>query len=93
MICAVGLEYRDYPTLIEAVHGLPVQAFGSCQPMVEKRDTTADSQIPDNVLVVASRSTSCVTCMLPVSSCNAALPGRFPSGVTAILEAMAMEKL
>ncbi|MEJ2750933.1 MAG: glycosyl transferase family 1, partial [Anaerolineae bacterium] len=52
IISSVGLEFRDYPTLVDAVRGLDVQvvvAAGS--PWSKRPDTTADQEIPDNVLV------------------------------------------
>ena len=52
VISAVGLEYRDYPTLMDAVRGLPVQAvLAAASPWSKRRDTTTDVTLPENVLV------------------------------------------
>jgi len=93
-ICAVGLERRDYPTLIEAVRGLDVHlivAAGS--PWSKRADTTAGQEIPPNVTVrrfnqyelrqVYADSRFLVMPLYDVD---------FQAGVTAILEAMAMER-
>ena len=51
-ICAVGLEFRDYPTLFRAVRDLDVHvevAAGS--PWSQKPDSSADAQPPPNVHV------------------------------------------
>jgi glycosyltransferase involved in cell wall biosynthesis len=94
LISAVGLEYRDYATLLEAVRGLSVQAVvAAASPWSKMPDTTAGTQLPENVLVrrfsqyelrelyAASRFV-----VMPLD------PVDFQAGVTAILEAMAMGK-
>lgn len=94
IICSVGLEFRDYPTLLEAVKGMDIQvvvAAGS--PWSKRADTTEGQEIPDNVLVrrfsqyelrdVYAMSDFVV---MPLFAVN------FQAGVTAILEGMAMEK-
>jgi glycosyltransferase involved in cell wall biosynthesis len=94
LISAVGLEYRDYSTMMEAVQGLPVQAVvAAASPWSKRPDTTAGTQLPENVLVrrfsqyelrelyAASRFV-----VMPLD------PVDFQAGVTAILEAMAMGK-
>jgi glycosyltransferase involved in cell wall biosynthesis len=94
IICAVGLEYRDYPTLIEAVRGLPVQVvLAAASPWSKRRDTSAGKQLPKNVIVhrfsqyelreLYAASKFVVMPLYPVD---------FQAGVTAILEAMAMGK-
>ena len=94
VISAVGLEYRDYPTLIEAVRGLPVQAvLAAASPWSKQRDTTVGSQLPDNVLV--HRFTQYELRELYAASEFVVMPlypVDFQAGVTAILEAMAMGK-
>jgi len=93
-ICSVGLEFRDYPTLLEAVRGLDVRVvLAAASPWSKRPDTTAASEIPENVLVrrfnqydlrrvyAASRFV-----VMPLYEVN------FQAGVTAILEAMAMGK-
>lgn len=92
LICAVGLEFRDYPTLIEAVRDLDVQVvIAAASPWSKRADTTHGQQIPENVIVrrfsqyelrelyAASR-----VMVMPLYEVN------FQAGVTAILEAMAM---
>lgn len=94
MICAVGLEFRDYPTLLKAVKGLDIQVvIAAASPWSKRSDTTAGHEIPDNVTVrrfsqyelrdlyAASRFV-----VLPLYNVN------FQAGVTSILEGMAMEK-
>ncbi len=94
MVCAVGLEFRDYPTLLEAVKGLDIQVvIAAASPWSKRSDTTAGQEIPDNVMVrrfsqyelrdlyAASRFV-----VLPLYNVN------FQAGVTSILEGMAMEK-
>jgi glycosyltransferase involved in cell wall biosynthesis len=94
-ICSVGLEYRDYPTLLEAVRGLEglrvVIAAGS--PWSKRADSTAGEQIPANVTVrrftqleLRDLYARCRFVVVPL--CDVA----FQAGVTTILEAMAMGK-
>lgn len=94
VISAVGLEYRDYHTLMEAVRGLPVQAvLAAASPWSKRRDTTTGMQLPENVLVHSFsryelRELYAVSrfVVMPLH------PVDFQAGVTAILEAMAMGK-
>jgi glycosyltransferase involved in cell wall biosynthesis len=94
MICAVGLECRDYPTLMAAVRGLEADVVvAAASPWSKRPDSTEGQAIPDNVLVrrfsqhqlrdlyAASRLV-----VMPLDNVN------FQAGVTAILEAMAMGK-
>ena len=94
VISAVGLEYRDYPTLIEAVRGLSVQVvLAAASPWSKQRDTTAGGHLPDNVLV--QRFTQYELRELYAASQFVVMPlypVDFQAGVTAILEAMAMGK-
>ncbi len=94
VISAVGMEYRDYPTLVEAIRGLPVQAvLAAASPWSKMHDTTSGAQLPDNILVhrfsqyelreLYAASQFVVMPLYPVD---------FQAGVTAILEAMAMGK-
>lgn len=94
VICAVGLERRDYETLIDAVRGLDVRVvIAAASPWSKQSDTTQGRQLPDNVIVrkfsqfelrlVYHRSAFLVMPLEPVE---------FQAGVTAILEAMAMGK-
>jgi len=94
IICAVGLEFRDYPTLMQAVKGLDVQVvIAAASPWSKREDTTADQEIPDNVLV--RRFTQYELRELYAQSAFLVMPlynVNFQAGVTALLEAMAMEK-
>jgi glycosyltransferase involved in cell wall biosynthesis len=94
LISAVGLEYRDYPTLMEAAHGLPVQVvLAAASPWSKRHDTTDGAQIPENVLV--RRFTQYELRELYAASRFVVMPlyhVDFQAGVTAILEAMAMGK-
>lgn len=93
-ICSVGMERRDYPTLLKAVEGLDVQVvIAAASPWSKYKDTTTGQLIPDNVKVrkfsqyelrqLYSDSRFLVMPLEPVE---------FQAGVTAILEAMAMAK-
>jgi glycosyltransferase involved in cell wall biosynthesis len=94
LICAVGLEFRDYPTLLEAVRGLPVQVVvAAASPWSQRGDSTAGQAIPPNVHV--DRFTQAELRALYACSAFVVMPlydVEFQAGVTAILEAMAMEK-
>ena len=94
MICAVGLERRDYATMCAAVDGLDVDvviAVGShwsTQP-----DLITGKPLPPNVSVctlgfVALRAlyADCLFVVMPLVETD------FQAGVTTILEAMAMGK-
>lgn len=94
ILCSVGLEFRDYPTLIEAARGLDVDVvIAAASPWSKRKDTTAQQEIPPNVHVrkftqyelrgVYNASRFLVMPLYPVN---------FQAGVTAILEAMAMER-
>lgn len=94
-ICSVGLEFRDYPTLMEAVEGLEdlhiVIAAGS--PWSKREDQTKTADIPSNVTV--KRFTQKELCQLYHKSEFVVMPlleNDFQAGITAILEAMALEK-
>jgi glycosyltransferase involved in cell wall biosynthesis len=93
-ICAVGLERRDYPTLLKAVDGMAAQAvLAAASPWAKQPDTTEGQRIPPNVTVqkfnqfelrqVYADSRFLVMPLYDVE---------FQAGVTAILEAMAMGK-
>ncbi len=94
MICSAGLEFRDYPTLMEAVDGMDVQVvLTAASPWSKRADTTAQRPLPPNVTVrrfslyelreLYARSRFVV---VPLYEVN------FQAGVTTILEAMAMGK-
>ncbi len=94
IICSVGLEFRDYPTLLKAVEGLDVQvvvAAGS--PWSKRADSTEDQKIPENVVVrrftqFELRDVYALSEFVVMPLYNVA----FQAGVTAILEGMAMKK-
>lgn len=94
MICAVGLEFRDYPTLIQAVRGLDVEVvIAAASPWSKRADTTAHEEIPENVTVrkfsqyeLRQIYADSLFLVMPLYNVN------FQAGVTAILEAMSMEK-
>jgi glycosyltransferase involved in cell wall biosynthesis len=94
VISAVGLEYRDYPTLMQAVRGLPVQAvLAAASPWSKRRDTTTGMELPENVLV--QRFSQYELRELYAASLFVVMPlypVDFQTGVTAILEAMSMGK-
>ena len=92
MICAAGLERRDYPTLMEAVDGLDVRVvIAAASPWSTKSDSTENRDIPSNVevrrlslfelrdLYAASRFV-----VMPLFDVE------FQAGITTILEAMSM---
>jgi glycosyltransferase involved in cell wall biosynthesis len=94
LICAVGLERRDYPTLLKAVDGLDVEVvIAAASPWSKRSDSTAGQQIPANVTV--RKFTQFELRQLYADSSFLVMPLEdvdFQAGVTAILEAMAMER-
>lgn len=94
MICAVGLEFRDYPTLMAAVRGLDVEVIiAAASPWSKRPDSTQAAEIPPNVTV--RRFSQYELRQLYADSQFVVMPlynVNFQAGVTAILEAMAMEK-
>ena len=93
-ICSVGLEARDYPTLLQAVHGLDLQVIiAAASPWSKRSDTTQGEMIPENVRVsrfsqfeLRQLYADCQFMVMPLYNVN------FQAGVTAILEAMAMSR-
>ena len=93
MICAAGLEFRDYDTLVEAVRGLDVEVVIAAASPWSKRTSGLDDAIPDNVTV-------CKLSLFELRQLYAdarfvVVPLRetdFQAGVTTILEAMAMSR-
>jgi glycosyltransferase involved in cell wall biosynthesis len=94
LICSAGLEHRDYPTLFEAVEGLPVRVVvGAASFWSHQRNTAAGAPLPANVEVGAfdyfalrdlyARAALVVVPLFDVD---------FQAGITTILEAMAMGK-
>jgi glycosyltransferase involved in cell wall biosynthesis len=93
-ICAVGLERRDYPTLLKAVEGLPAKVvIAAASPWSKRSDSTQGQAIPSNVEV--RKFTQFELRQLYADSRFLVMPlenVEFQAGITAILEAMAMER-
>jgi glycosyltransferase involved in cell wall biosynthesis len=94
LICSAGLEFRDYPTLMEAVDGLEVKVvIGAASHWSKRRNAAAQTEAPANVEVdrfdyVALRrlyARSAIV-VVPLDDVD------FQAGVTTLLEAMAMGK-
>jgi glycosyltransferase involved in cell wall biosynthesis len=93
-VCAVGQEYRDYATLLEAVQSLDVRveiAMGS--PWSEKRDGTRGADLPHNVEVrqrdygeLRRLYAESLFTVVPL------LENDMQAGITTIVESMAMER-
>jgi glycosyltransferase involved in cell wall biosynthesis len=92
MICAAGLERRDYPTLMKAVDGLDVRVvIAAASPWSKRADSTSGYSLPDNVEIrkldlfelreLYARSRFVV---MPLEKVE------FQAGITTILEAMSM---
>ncbi len=94
MICAVGLERRDYATLMDAVRDVNVDVvIAAASPWSKQDDTTRHATIPSNVTV--KKFTQFELRQLYADSAFMVMPLHnvtFQAGVTAILEAMAMER-
>ena len=94
-ICAAGLEWRDYPTLIEAVSGMPELSvkLAAASPWSKGRNETEGRTLPPNV--EARRYDYAGLRSLYAESSFVVVPlyeTDFQAGVTTILEAMAMGK-
>jgi len=93
-ICSVGLEFRDYPTLISAVAGLDLELVIAAASYWSKRGNTAEGMpLPANVRVTALdyerlRELYAQSLFVVVPLYNV----EFQAGITVILEAMAMGK-
>jgi len=91
-ICSVGLEARDYPTLLAAVRGLNLRVtIAAASPWSKRADSTQHQDIPENVTV--RRFSQFDLRQLYADSHFMVMPlhnVEFQAGVTAILEAMAM---
>jgi len=93
-ICAVGLERRDYETLLQAVEGLDVHVvIAAASPWSKRTEGVATRTIPDNVTV--QKFTQYQLRQVYADSRFMVMPlenVKFQAGVTAILECMAMGK-
>lgn len=93
-ICSVGLERRDYPTLLRAVDGLDVDVVvAAASPWSKQRENVSGQRIPANVTVrkftqyeLRQLYADCDLLVMPLQ------PVDFQAGITAILEAMSMAK-
>ena len=94
LICSAGLEFRDYPTLVQAVDGLDARVvIGAASYWSRRRNSAADTQIPSNVEVdrfdyqaLRDLYARAAIVVVPLDDVD------FQAGVTTILEAMAMAK-
>jgi glycosyltransferase involved in cell wall biosynthesis len=93
-ISSAGLEWRDYPTLIEAVRGLDIELrLAAASPWSKHEDETAARTLPPNVS--ARRYSYLELRQLYASSRFVVVPlyeNDFQAGVTTMLEAMATGK-
>ena len=93
-ICAVGLERRDYETLLRAVEGLDVHVvIAAASPWAKRAEGVATENVPDNVTV--KKYTQYELRQLYADSLFMVMPlenVKFQAGVTAILEALAMQR-
>ncbi len=94
-ICTVGLEFRDYPTLIEAVREMPLDLkIAAASKWSKRKDSTLNVKLPANVAVGSHNYTElrdlyagCEFVVVPLYETDS-----FQAGITVILEAMAMGK-
>jgi glycosyltransferase involved in cell wall biosynthesis len=94
MICAVGQELRDYPTLVDAVRGVDVDlVIAAASPWSRRADTSAGLDIPPNVEVrgfdlfeLRQLYADANFVVVPLQETD------FQAGITTILEAMSMGK-
>jgi glycosyltransferase involved in cell wall biosynthesis len=93
-ICAVGLERRDYETLLQAVEDLDVHVvIAAASPWSKRAEGVATRTVPSNVTV--RKFTQYELRQLYAESCLMVMPlqnVKFQAGVTAILECLAMGK-
>jgi glycosyltransferase involved in cell wall biosynthesis len=94
MVCAVGQERRDYPTLAAAVGGLDADvAIAAISPWSKYTDTSAGLDVPPNVTAsgydlfdLRQLYADAAFVVVPLENTD------FQAGITTILEAMAMGK-
>lgn len=96
LICAIGREARDYPTLLQAVDGIDADVVVNAESNWSRRSKNmSDLPIPDNVTIPTARRTFRELRQLYADSRFVVIPLyniTFQAGVTTILEAMAMER-
>jgi glycosyltransferase involved in cell wall biosynthesis len=94
LICAVGQELRDYPTLIEAVRGIDADVvIAAASPWSKREDTSAGIDVPPNVTVkgfnlfdLRQLYADSDLVVVPLQETD------FQAGITTILEAMSMAR-
>jgi len=92
LICSVGQELRDYPTLVAAVEGLDADVFiAAASPWSKRTDSSAGLRLPGNVTVdgldlfaLRELYNEATLVVVPVVDTD------FQAGITTILEAMSM---
>ena len=94
-ICAVGREGRDYPTLFEALDGLPEMALTltTASPWSKRADSSQNRRLPKNVSCAEKPLTHSELRELYAQSGIVAVPLEatdFQAGITSILEAFAL---
>jgi glycosyltransferase involved in cell wall biosynthesis len=92
-ICAVGLERRDYDTLLRAVEGLDVHVVIAAASPWSRRSDSVQAAVPSNVTI--QKFTQYDLRQLYTDSAFMVMPLQhvtFQAGVTAILESLAMGK-
>ncbi len=95
LISTAGREFRDYPTMLDAVRGLEADVLVASASPWSKRDDNAGSgnDIPDNVIVTKlSQSELRDTIDRSALVVVPVLETDFQAGITTILEGMAMGK-
>lgn len=93
-ICSAGLEFRDYPTMVEAVRSLDARVvLAAASPWSARKDSSADVALPDNVEIrrlpldeLRQLYAEADVVVVPLVETD------FQAGITTILEAMAMGK-
>jgi len=93
-ICAVGLERRDYETLLRAVEDIDVHlVIAAASPWAKRTEGVGARTIPSNVTL--RKFTQYELRQLYADSCFMVMPlenVKFQAGVTAMLECLAMGK-
>lgn len=94
MICSAGLEWRDYPTMLEAIKDIDVEVrLAAASPWSKHRNETENRELPGNVS--ARRYEYNELRRLYADARFVVVPlydNDFQAGITTILEAMAMGK-
>jgi glycosyltransferase involved in cell wall biosynthesis len=94
MLCAVGQELRDYPTLIDAVRELDLDVdIAAVSPWSKREDSSAGLDVPANVTArgydlfqLRALYATAALVVVPLQETD------FQAGITTILEAMSMGK-